>query len=384
MSRKIIVTSSSILLILLMVWSFEANNRQEELKNCNSIDCWQKILDDTLDRRGIPAAFDKLAQLYSSKPNFASACHDFTHKLGAEAYSQFSKGKDFDLNSKTSYCGYGFYHGFMEELLSETKDIQKAKDFCKYVGDKLQNQTTDGEGACYHGIGHGTTDGEDPSLWGDPFKMIKTGLDICEKVAGDDRSQYGKLYRCVSGVFNSIEILSTNPKYKIPQITQDSFYLCPSEPKDYGEACYTNMLPALLRKNSNDLMKSEADIEKIKEKSFSIRWPVTSGLFDEFIRLNLSVPDYNINQGIKMCQSLNNPYRLACIYGLGDGHMKYGKPKEAYVLGLAFCANPNLQSDERRACYNSILPKLRIWYSVDKSKAICDEVPDEFKKYCHV
>ncbi len=144
------------------------------------------------------------------------------------------------------------------------------------------------------------------------------------------------------------------------------------------------MLPALQRFNQGDLLKSEKEIEKIKEKGFAIRYAVASSLFDEFIHYNLAVPDYNINQGIKICQSLADPYRLACIDGLGDGHMKYGKPNDAYVLGLAFCANSNLRNDERETCYNSILPKLRIWYSVDKSRAICNSVPSEFKKYCHV
>ena len=121
----------------------------------------------------------------------------------------------------------------MEELLKATGDYSQAQDFCKYVGVKLAGETTDGEGACYHGIGHGTVDGSDPSAWGDPQKMMQPAMDMCLKVAGNDHSQYGKLYRCVSGAYNSLEILSADSKYRLTQIQKNPFFICSSQPKEY-------------------------------------------------------------------------------------------------------------------------------------------------------
>lgn len=350
----------------------------------DKIKCWQDMLNKTLEQGGLPATFDLLAELYAKEPLFASECHSFTHEIGKYTYSKFKSGEDFDLNSKTSYCGYGFYHGFMETLLHATGDIKQAQDFCKYVGVKLANETTDGEGACYHGIGHGAVDGGDPSSWGDAKKMIAPSLNMCEKVAGDDHSQYGKLYRCVTGAYNAIEILSADPKYKLSQIQEDPFYICPSQIDEYKEACYTNMLPALLRFTNNDLLKGEKYIEKIPPNiNFpNMRENVVSDLFHEFIRMNLNLPEYNIASGIAICHSLSNLYRKGCINGLAGGHMKYGNPGEAYVKGLTFCARIELRDDEKDVCYNSILSRLLIWYSPSKSKDICKTVPGKFQKYC--
>lgn len=347
--------------------------------------CWEELLNETLAQKGLPQTFDLLADLYVKDPLFATECHSFVHKIGESAYKKFQKGENFELNSKTSYCGYGFYHGFMEGLLLVTGDIKQAQDFCRYVGVKIAGETTDGEGACYHGIGHGAVDGGLPHLWGDPQKMIDDGLEMCEKVAGEDRSQFGKLYRCVSGAYNSIEVLSAEPKYKLEMIKDDPFYLCPSQKLEYQNACYTNMIPALMRLTNNNFEKSQKYIEKItNDQSFYHRKQVVSDLFHEFLRLNLDKKDYNKTEGINLCHSLADVYRIPCINGLSGGHMKYGDPSHAYVKGLAFCSSTELRPDETQVCYNHILSRLRVWYSVEKSKEICSSVPQEFQRYCPV
>lgn len=362
----------------------------QSLKNSCSdssgkIICWQELLDETLERRGLPETFDLLADLYAKEPLFATECHSFVHRIGESAYKKFQKGENFELSSKTSYCGYGFYHGFMEGLLLVTGDIKQAQEFCKYVGIKIAGETTDGEGACYHGIGHGAVDGGLPNLWGNPQKMITEALDMCEKVGGSDRSQYGKLYRCTSGAYNSIEVLASDPKYKLEMIVRDPFYLCPSQKEEYKEGCYTNMIPALLRLTNEDVVKSQKYIEKIpSDPDFFIRKQVTSSLFHEFIRLNLSKENYNKIEGVNICHSLGDAYRIACINGLSGGHMKYGDPNKAHIKGLAFCVSQELRQDETSVCYNHILSRLRVWYSVLKSKEICEGVPEKFRNYCNV
>ncbi len=340
--------------------------------------CWQQQMKQTLQSQGLPAAFDILANLYDTAPAFASQCHAFTHELGQEAYEMFASHQDFELNSKTQYCGYGFYHGFMETLLQSTGDVSQAQNFCAYVGKKLAGQTSDGEGACYHGIGHGAVDGTDIKAWGNPQAMIDPSLKLC-KFASCDNQQF--LYRCVTGVYNALEILSSDPQYKLTMIQKNPFWLCPSQPEFYKEPCYTNMLPSLLRFTNNDLVKSEKMIEKIPEQT-AIKTTVSYSLFHEFIRLNLERPNYNIENGVQICHGLADPYRLSCIEGLAGGHMKYGDPQQAYVKGLAFCKMPILKSDEEDSCYNTILTRLPIWYSPAKSAEICSSVDVKFQTYC--
>ncbi|MFZ2522235.1 MAG: cupredoxin domain-containing protein [Minisyncoccia bacterium] len=367
-----------------IVVSGESKNSGSCEDDSEKLKCWQKELNSTLENKGLPETFDLLSELYSSEPLFASECHSFAHEIGKFAYKQFSKGRDFELNSKTSYCGYGFYHGFMESMLQSTGDIKEAKYFCRYVGEKLAKDTTDGEGACYHGIGHGSVDGSEERFWGNPEKMIESGMSLCLKVSEGDTSKYGKLYRCVTGAYNAIEILSHDPKYKLSKFEKDPFSFCTTQIDEYKEGCYTNMLPAILMLTQNDLFRSQKYIENIKEKDFEIRKPVTSGLWVEFIRLNLNKPDQNIIEGIKMCQLIADPMRLSCFYGLAEGYMKYGDPKDAYLKGLSFCSNSLLKVDEEDVCFNSILTRLRIWYSESKSKEICLDTPKEYQKYCFI
>lgn len=360
------------------------DSRDKCLDDGGKIQCWQELLNKTMEEEGLPKTFDLLAELYSKDQLFATECHSFVHEIGKYAYGKFKVGESFELNSKTSYCGYGFYHGFMETLLQTTGNIKQAQDFCKYVGKKLAGETLDGEGACYHGIGHGAVDGGDPTSWGKPEEMILASLKICKSLAGDDHTQYGKMYRCVSGAYNALEILSMDKKYKLPQIQKDPFYICPSQPEEYRQACYTNMIPALLRLTKNNLVESEKYIEKISDsRGDYFKSPIVSDLYHEFIRLNLNQFEYNKKEGIKQCHSFRDPFRLSCVEGLSGGHMKYGDPDKAYVKGLAFCSTSELKDDERNVCYNSILSRLRIWYSKEKSREICQNVQKEFQKYCN-
>ncbi len=345
--------------------------------------CWQKQIDAALKDKGLDAAFSLLADFYQTQPAFAQECHAYAHTLGQKAYQLFAQKKDVALSAKSSYCGYGFYHGFMETLLQTSGDIQEAKDFCAYAGKQLSGQTTDAEGACYHGIGHGAVDGSNPTAWGSAEKIMAPAMQMCQSVAGQDTSEFGKLYRCVSGAFNAIEILSGDPKYRLEQIKKDPFYICPGQPENFLEACYTNMLPAVLRFTKADFIKSAKLVQAIAEKKVnSVRPQVMLSLFHEWIRLNLNKPDYGAAEGLKICRSLNADMRLPCVEGLSGGHMKYGQPQQEYVKALAFCASKILQADERQACYAFILPRLPVWYSPEKSKEICAEAPADVKKFC--
>lgn len=343
---------------------------------------WEEQIAGALETEGIDQAFQLVADLYAQEPVFAAECHGYVHRLGELTYEKFVQNKNVDLSAKSYYCGYGFYHGFMESLLLDTGDIAQAQQFCRNAGEKLAGQTSDAEGACYHGIGHGAVDGGDPRAWGDAEKMIEPGMKLCEDIAGHDRSQHGKLYRCTTGVYNAIEILSTDDKYGLASLLREPFAFCETQKVEYQEGCYNNMTPALQRLTKTDFMKSAAQIAAIPEQGFTIRSSVISGLFHEFIRVNLREPDYNLAEGVKLCRMLVSELRLACIDGLSGGHMKYGQPQQEYVKGLAFCASRLLASKEQDVCHEHILTRLRIWYSPEKSAEICAGTPKNYQHYC--
>jgi len=350
---------------------------------------WQSLIDSALETKGLDAAFEVLAGLYADEPGFASDCHGYTHELGEAAYKKFAKHESLTLSAKAYYCGYGFYHGFMESLLRAGGQVEDARDFCAYAGKTLASQTSDAEGACYHGIGHGSVDGGDPRSWGDPQAMLAPGLKLCEFVA----KEKDQLYRCVTGAYNALEILSMNPKYKLSAIVNDPFGLCPSQPEAYREPCYTNMLPALLRFTKNDFALAAKKISQIpvdinhpslRLLGYPTRKMVTQSLFHEYIRAHLGGQNYDIAEGVTICRSLMEDMRIPCVEGLSGGHMKYGEPGSEYIKGLAFCRSNLLHEDERGACFEYILVRLKIWYSLDKVRQICSALEENYKKFCGI
>lgn len=351
--------------------------------------CWEKIIQETLEKRGVAAAFDVVESIYAVHPD----CHDYAHLIGEEAWRLFEAGENMELTSKTYYCGYGFYHGFMETLLHTTGDMQEARRFCSYVDQQLSQQITGAGTACFHGIGHGAVDGQDPRHWGDIEAMIEPGIELCEMAARTDF----QLYLCSTGVFNAIEILSQDPKYKLTIAKEDPYWLCDRQPGKYKEACYTNMLPALWRALEWDVPAIVSRIEAIEEKetdysvrsgreqvvqqapNYRVRTVVLSALFHEYARADLQ----GAKEGIEVCRSFKDPRSgLACIDGLSGAFMKYGEPNVEYIKGLQFCSLDMLAADEKAVCFEHILSRLRLWYSKDKANQICQSAPKEYQTFC--
>lgn len=353
----------------------KVGDKKTRAASCKNVQCWQDLIDSTLKEKGLNEAFEVLATLYQNEPQFALSCHDFAHKLGARAYQLFSQKEDFGLSSKSSYCGYGFYHGFMETLLQKTGDMNEARRFCEYADTQLKKTTSDAGGACYHGIGHGAVDGSDPGTWGNPEDMIEPALKLCEMVASDENPppRYGKLFRCVSGVFNALEILSTSNKYKLSLNTDDPFWICKAQPARYKEACFTQFVVAVMSVTGNDFIQSAKIIDAIKEDEYAL--PTLQSLVVELPHQGKT--DYQ--ETLTYCRSLSVRFRETCVYAFAEGFMKYGPPQNEYVKALEFCESSLLTDDEKQACFTRILSILRIWYSAEKSQEICEGVDQKYR-----
>ena len=332
--------------------------------------CWQELFDSTLEKSGLDNAFILMDQLFKSEEDFASDCHDFAHRLGEKAYLLFNSDKQFDLPDKTSYCGYGFYHGFMEKLLLASGDLKQARSFCKYAGEKLKEKNSDAEGACFHGIGHGAVeDVTNPKLFGNPQAIIQPSLDLCEQVSGDE----DKLFRCTTGVFNALEIVTSSGKYGLSLYKEDPFWFCRKQIEKYQRACFTQMIVAVMNITGNDFVKSAKFIDSIENND--IAKESLSGLVIERVRLGLT--DYQ--QTLEYCHNLGERFHLPCISGFGEGFLKYGPPQEEYKKALNFCQSSLLTEEEKKVCYGRILPILRIWYTTLKANKICKSVDIKYQ-----
>ena len=338
--------------------------------------CWENLLRQTFQARGSGAAFDVLAELYASDSNFREECHGFTHILGEEAYQRFKNQEPIVASPKTSYCGYGFYHGFMEGLGHDHRDPKEAREFCIYLNEQLTHQASVWA-PCLHGIGHGVIDASDPTAWGNTEAMIRPGLLLCEKVGADDDEKD----LCASGVFNSLAIIYGNSKYHLPLDKKDPLAICRTQRKTYFKAaCYEEMNTLIMTLAGNNFQQAARFIEQMSEHEY---WPraidALAGYAAHFaIEQNQDKDDKNI----RTCHVLELPLRAPCIAGFAAGFMEFGTPEKEYVPALAICNSPFITLDEKSACFERTLWLSSLHYSPQKQAMICASVDQAYRRHC--
>lgn len=332
--------------------------------------CFENVIDSVLKRDGLTETFELMSRLYTSDPLFATECHSYSHKLGEKTYDLFSKNKTVALSDKSSYCGYGFYHGFMESLLHKTTNIKKAQEFCAYAGKALRAKTSDAEGACYHGIGHGIVADEPVrSAWGNAQKVIQPGLSLCEKVSNTP----SKLFRCTSGAFNAYEVLATQKQYNLSHNENDPFAVCRNQPERYKLACYSQLSVVAIRASKNDFSRAVAFTDSIPEDPYAIS-AMTSIVVEKSRQKNTSN-----EEKITFCRNLKTRFQIPCIQALPEGLLKYGPPQKEYIKAVEFCSFSFLTPSEKNACFNKVLSILRNFYTVEKSQEICQSVEKDYQ-----
>ncbi|TSC85984.1 MAG: hypothetical protein G01um10147_1051 [Microgenomates group bacterium Gr01-1014_7] len=370
----------SILIILIPVFLVVLiNSFSKSINNCRGLNsksekliCWEKLIDSTLQKGGIDQAFEKVEELYQSDPVFVGNCHSFVHLIGEKAYKLFSDKAQFNLSSKTSYCGYGFYHAFMESLLNDDGDLVRARKFCDYVEEKLRKQNADAKGACYHGIGHGVADNHDQKFWDNELDLVEQPLKLCEKVSPDETF----LNRCSSGVFNVLAIAYNGNKLKIN--SEDPLWFCRQLDNNiYRKTCYEEMNTALFALSDKKILPAAKFLEEIEEDEFAL-----SGIRSLAGVFGMSaVQKGNFEKFTLDCRKLQPRLRLACIKGFASGLIEGGSPELEYEKALKFC-EVNTNIEERQACFDEVLRLSSVYYTSEKHKMVCNLVLVKFRRHC--
>jgi len=345
-----------------------------ERKDSNNIQCWQKAILTTLENDGVAAAFEVLAGLYSKYPAFAGACHGNAHDIGEEAYRKFARGEDFSLTPKASYCGYGFYHGFMETLLHTSGELEEAREFCAYVDEKLKEINRGAWIACYHGIGHGVTDGSDPRAWGSAITMAAPGLELCEVVALTEF----KKNLCASGVFNGLAIAYQIPQYELEIKNNNPYWICDQYDKTYiREPCYDQMNTLAIQLGEGDFSKSVDFVKNIQDPDYA--WHAMHGLSSATASFRTGGDYTDI---ISTCKTLNNRLREVCFGAFVGGIIEHGPPEREYLVALDFCKTSGITASDASACYQAVQGYSWHRYSLEKYEEVCKLIEKEHEKIC--
>lgn len=327
--------------------------------------CFGELVVEEANGEGIPQAFDTLATLYERDREFANYCHGNTHELGEIAYKLWKDGKDFGLSTKTSYCGFGFFHGFLEALLLETGDLVEARAFCDDLDGKLSETVSGVAVACYHGIGHGVIDGTDPTKWGNDELFIGDGLSLCERLS--DEEEHKKL--CASGVFNALAVAYRDPKFKLSISRADPFKICRTMNKSYNrEMCYDQMNSYLIETSSGfgeSLALAAASAEP-DYKETAVR-----GVASYRAQSALAEPG-NLADVIRECNALStDALRDTCAQGFAAGLIEFGKPGEEYVAPVAACA---ATGERAEACFRGITFAVKDRLTSDLQMKLCEAI----------
>lgn len=342
--------------------------------------CWEKQVTDVLKAGGIDAAYQKLVSFYNSDPDFSKRCHPIAHAIGAAAYRDLSLDKKFTVTKETTWCAFGFYHGFMEALLQSGEDLSKARALCLEANKQVNGENSGNQAvflACLHGIGHGAADPQNNlALWGNERALIKKPLEICEKVSKTDH----ELYRCAGGVFNVLSIAYSFNQYKFSINKDDPLWICNEQPrKVYQRACYGDMNVALTAYTKNDMYKAAKFIERIKDDEMA--GYAMSSLASASISYDPKKTDQR--DRIQVCRSVQERLRLSCIGGYATGLAEYGAPGKEYVESLNFCNSSLLRTDEKDKCYASSLGYLMTLFSREDFLNICDKIEEgKYVTYC--
>lgn len=326
--------------------------------------CLDTLILGEARRGGVSHAFDVLAEIYPRDTEFALFCHGNTHQLGELAFDSFEKGEDAAISPKTSYCGFGFYHGFLEKLVYTKGDLSEARLFCEHVDEKLRGTVSGGSFACYHGIGHGVVDGTDPSRWGDAEKYIEPGLALCEKVSDIQEEKA----RCASGVFNALAIVLHKGEHGFSATLTDPYSICKEQKLPYvRKSCYDQMNSYIVETTDtfSDALNMAASHAEPALVTVAIS-SVAGYTAQEALGSTSPLTTY-----LGACDKLSSSLRDVCAKGFASGLIEFGNPDKEYGKAIALC----VQGGERtNACLRGVIDGAQYRLGPDALEAFCAEV----------
>lgn len=381
--KKLLILSATLIILTFLLYALsnlKPNSKSsiylDWYKLCDKDDqtekkkCWENAVENVLAKYGIDTSFDLVDFLYKKDPLFASDCHSYIHLVGEKAYQVFSKNEQIKLSLKSSTCGYGFYHGFMETLLLSGKNINQAGEFCNWA-EKQVGGKNDIKGACFHGIGHGITDNHDKKSWLNENELVDKALAICELVTKDEYM----INRCASGVFNVLAIKYNSSS--LPLNLSDPLAFCKEQTKYYfKKSCFEEMNTMLISISNKDLLTAAKYLDEIEDQYALEAMRSLTGV------VGMSYKSNEFDLQIQNCRLLPARFHLPCIKGFASGLIEAEALNSQAVRVLSFCSDLELDDSERVNCYQEALRLLGLYLPLEKYKNVCSKLDIKYQTYC--
>lgn len=309
--------------------------------------CWEAEVTEKLTQKGLGAAFTLVDSLYADDPAFRRNCHDVMHILGAAAFREFKSAPAVRAERRTSYCGYGFYHGFIETMLLENgnTNFDAVKNYCTLLGKEYSSAAS---GPCFHGIGHAIFDSLPGSIWGSPDVMTQYALTMCERALSEKEERI----QCASGVYNSFANALSARDYNLSFSEIDALEFCGAQKREYRESCFAEVGIGYVREKHMGRDEALAFVRSIPE------YEALSQLFyyfsDETKRM---MYDLDTNSLSSACSTLSNSTETReCIDGVLQGFRESSQVEKTYEFALPFCGG-FVDLSQNMYCIQNVIEK---------------------------
>jgi plastocyanin len=335
--------------------------------------CMEEELRQTIAHEGLKPAFDLFLYYYRNEPKFVqTSCHWHSHLLGEEAYELYAKGESVELIPEVSYCGYGFFHGFMARLVNENPDYSEAKRFCETATVAVEKDAPSARANCFHGIGHGFI--EDPvpeEYWGKPQELWSRAFPVCDRISENANERE----ECIEGAFNGVVLFMEAKQFGLSLDYTDLFAWCRKEPHEYQQGCYYEFAQKSDRVIDNDLHNLPALLASVpQEFQKTVVWVASAGVMQQTITASSHLKQYH------QCQILGSEeLRDTCMEGIVSGYRAHGEPGVAHERALTFCGDSEVADTDKGRCYAKVIATFSTIYNTEKLREICSHIPEAYR-----
>ena len=336
--------------------------------------CWDEQLQFVLETNGIDVAFDYFLQLYETEPDIPKECHGWGHTLGEAAYDIYKDGDELNLRPETAYCGYGYFHGFLGALITDTGRVQDTREFCVYVAEQLEGQVRGVLDNCVHGVGHGTTAMllEEGNYNGDFIAVGDEALKICELIYTDSND----LENCYDGVFNELQLELFNSGFGMDfdayMELGDPFYYCKIQEERHKKACFYELTGMFWKIFDHDVMAMTEYALEHTEDLPSRGGKVLAKIAADQIQFDIVKPTHE--KSIDACRIVPDYLFEDCFVGIVNGFIQHGEPGKLHIKGYAFCQEDHLTDSERNMCYENLTRMIEYVSTPEEFKTACEYI----------
>lgn len=333
---------------------------------------------------GLPAGMHTLRTWYTSSEVLRPMCDRVMRGVGLEIGKSGVDYRSLDITKESVWCNYGFYHGYITAVMSDTSDIQKGFEICDYVGSKLSSTAPGARPECIRAVAYGISDVLG-SQYKDPESIAQKGVSICT----ERKLQKEEFTDCVMGIFAELgRMLASGDHGQIKD--QHYLYICDNFSDDIATICYGGFkwFPLeVLGVGQLDVVDGYKTMvqklgTKLKAEQNTVGQLIYTLSYNQALNAMATSSRSQYQEGIDQCMSIPEYFMQPCINAYALGVAKGGLPGSQYHEVAAFCKQAESIPYDPKECLKDAAAYLKVFYSADVLRSACSEFEKKLNVSC--